>query len=100
MNRNGSFGIVMYSESLSYFSDRFKENQLCSISGEDLKNIPEPVDPIQPVAYVVSDSVKDVNFGNVFTDTFDVLPVVLGVVISFIAIRKGISYIRRLLVKS
>lgn len=49
---------------------------------------------------VISDSLNNVEFGLLFSEIFSILPVVLVVCISFIAIRKGISFTRNLLVKS
>lgn len=82
--------VIIYSD-LTQLSDSLLNNKEIHYVHEDV-----PV----PVAYVVSNSVKDVNFGNVFTDIFDILPVVLSMLVSLVAIRKGISYMRKILVMS
>lgn len=90
---------IVYSD-LTQLSEYFVNNKEIHYIHEDATEPVEPVVPVQPTAYIVSNSVKDVNFDKVFTDLFDILPVVLSVIVSLVAIRKGISYMRKKLIMS
>lgn len=49
---------------------------------------------------VVSTSVKDIEFLNLFDEIISILPLVIVVLISFLSIKKGITFIKNLILKS
>lgn len=60
-----------------------------------------PVEPIEPVeSYVVSQQIKDISFSEILSEVTGILPVILVVLVSFLAIRKGIDFLRNSLRKS
>lgn len=68
-----------------YFDDQV-------LSDGDFSSCSEVFIVATPVSSVLSDVVDETVYGEVFTEILSILPAVLGVLVAFIAIRKGVSF--------